>query len=253
MSALGLGYLLSRVSMWTSSETKRLQQRPAYYNFSRLTDDLKKSSNGTLSNVFVQGSAVKYQNGLSVDGSGLDGAAKLVTTTMYTKVYNLEKEKWDDRSETIVNQCVSVPFRLSDRSHHGIIIENIHNATNFKSILNIVNQSKTHPERRTLGDHATNMILQEIPNGSLTKEYLLLYGTDFAALGDAVQTGLNGSSNIVFYPQEVSSSIRSLISSREMIAQIEHLVSVLLMVGGTIQIAIQLYFIHRRKRDINNY
>ena len=249
VGAVGFGYLLSRISVWTSAESDHLKSLPKYYNFSQLQLDLNKDSNGSLTNVFVQGTIVKQRYGsvaLFSDKSGLDGAAKLVTTANYSRVYNHEKQKWDERVETIVNQCLSVPFELSDRHGNNITIENVHNASNFKQILYLVDQRKFLPEQRTVGDIATNMILHEIPNGSLTKEFLLLFGTDIAALGDAIQT--NGSNDIVFYPQEVGSSISYLIYHHELIAKIERVLSTVLILGGSIQIIIQLWFLYRKRK-----
>ena len=252
VGAVGLGYLLSRVSAWTAEETEHLKHSPRYYNFSKLNKDLSLDPNGVISNVFVEGTVRKegFGGGLYSESAGVEGPAKLTTTRNYFKVYNPEKENWTDRSETVINQNLSVPFKLSDRNGNSITIENVHNARNFQGILNLVYQTKTVPEKRTIGDHATNMVLREIPNGSLTREYLLMYGTRFAALGDAVQISSSGSSFVVFHPQEVSSSISHMISHRELVAQIESIVSIVLMVGGSIQIAIQLYLLYKRRRSM---
>ena len=250
VGVVGFGYLLSRISVWTSAENDHLKNLPKYYNFSRLQHDLNKDLNRTLTNIFVQGTVVKPKygsQGLYSENSGIDGVAKLVITTNYSKVYNHEKQQWYNHSDTIVNQCLSVPLSLSDREGYNITIENVHNASNFKGILNLVDQQKFLPQHRSIGDHATNMILHEIPNGSLTKEFLLLYGTNMAALGDAIQTN-NG---IVFYPQEVGSTISYLISHRELIAKIEHLVSTMLIVCGSIQIIVQLVLIYKKRRSDN--
>ena len=248
VGAIGLGYLLARLSRYTEETTKSLKERPKYYNFSNLARDAANDPNGTLTDVFVQGTVFKKGyggDGLFVESAGIEGVAKLVTTTTYSKVYNPDKDKWDSHSDTITNQCLSVPFSLSDGKGATVTVEGVHDAYGFRSVLNMVNQTRIHPQQRSVGDYATNMILEEIPSGSLIQEHLLLYGTRIAAYGDVVCT--NGSMTVL-HPQEVGKSISSFISYREVIARIEGIVSTLLIVGGTMQIAVQIFFIRKRKQ-----
>ena len=233
VSAVGIGYIFSRVSSWTSQEVDHLRNTPRYYNFSSLREDISRDATGVRPNILVEGLVRKEGfGGLFSDNAGVEGAAKLVTTTEYVKVHNEQTGNWNEHSETVTNQKLSLPFKLSDRYGNTITVENVHCADNFRSLLQMVHQSKHTPEKRTVGDYATHVRLNEIPTGSLTREYLLLYGSTFAGLGDAMQMGFGSDSYIIFYPQVVSTSIRSLISQRETVAQIERVVSILLIVGG---------------------
>ena len=66
-----------------------------------------------------------------------------------------------------------------DANGNTIRVQSVHNAGGFRQILERVWQEKVNPESRSIGDHATNVALQEIPNGSLTREFLLVFGTSY--------------------------------------------------------------------------
>ena len=246
VGAVGLGYLLSRVSAWTAEETKLLKHSPRYNNFSKLNNDLSRVSNGVILNVFVEGTVGKNSTkGFFIEKAGVEGPAKLTTTRNYFEVYNPNTNNWTKRRSQTVDKNRSVSFKLIDGSGYSITIENVHNALNFQGILDYFCQTKTAPEKKiTKGGRC--MILKE----SMIKEYLLTYGKKIAALGAAVQISSSGNSFVAFYPQEVSSSISHMISHREWMAKIERIVSIVLMVGGGIQIAIQLYLFYKRRRSM---
>ena len=158
---------------------------------------------------------------------------KLVLTTSYHKVQNDVTGKWEEKSETLTNQNLSVPFKLEDTRGNGITVEQFHRCAGYRSVLKLVHQSKEGSEGRTLGDYASNVTINQIPTGTLTREYMLLYGTTIAMLGEAVDTGSTiFSKNIAFYPEKVGSNISSLISYHENMALLQQVVSTVLIVGG---------------------
>ena len=252
VGSLAVGYFFSKLATWSSQEVEHLKNVPRYYKFSELERDLTNYSSGVQSNILVEGVVRKDGTSLFSDAAGVDGAGKLVLTTDVRKVFNEEKGKWEDRSDTLTNQSLSVPFKLVDRVGGAITVENVHQASGFRSIMQLVHQSKSSPEQRTVGDYATNVIINEIPTGSKVMEYMLIYGSSFAGLGDAMQVGTGNHSRIVFYPREVGRSISSLISRRELFAQMNSIIATVLMVGGIALIVfaiIPLIQRHRRQRQ----
>ena len=97
-------------------------------------------------------------------------------------------------------------------------------------------QEKIAPDSRQMGDYLTNITLREIPNGSLTREFLLVFGTSIGAYGSASlqkQTqGFFATEDVTFTPVEVGTSIRALISRSEIIVSSMKFVSMVLLVGG---------------------
>ena len=252
VGSLAVGYLFSKLAAWNSQEAEHLKNVPRYYKFSELERDLSNYSSGVQSNILVEGVVRKVGSSLFSDAAGVDGAGKLVLTTDVRKVFNEETGKWEDRSDTLTNQRLSVPFKLVDRVGGAITVENVHQASGFRSVLQLVHQSKSSPEQRTVGDYATNVTVNEIPTGSKVMEYMLLYGSPFAGLGDAMQVGTGNHSRIIFYPQEVGRSISSLISKRELFAQINSTIGAVLMIGGAALIVfaiIPLIQRHRRQQQ----
>ena len=146
-----------------------------------------------------------------------EGAAKLVTTTTYTKVYQESTEsesntaKWRDMSNTIKNVNISVPFKLSDGQGNSVNVSTVHRTGGFHQVLQRVWQEKIDPDSRHMGDYLTNITLREIPNGSLTREFLLVFGTLIGAYGSASlqksQSGFFIREEVTFSPIEVGTSI----------------------------------------------
>ena len=258
--SLAVGYILSRVSDWYKEEAEHLSQAPRYYNFSDLESHLVNRPDGTRSNILVQGTVRSDGSTLYSEKGGIDGAAKLVKSTSIRKVLNEETGQWNEKRNTLTNQCLSVPFRLVDRRGSTLIVENVHLASGFKSILELVYQSKDAPEHRTIGDFATGVTLNEIPTGTVSKEYMLLYGASFAAFGDAMQAGIGKTSRVVFYPTEVGHTIKSLIAQRNQIAQINNVLSTIFVICGfslivvaTVPLIIKLWRERQRKQENSRF
>jgi hypothetical protein len=252
--SIALGYLLSRVTKGIDSELEYLKSAPRYYNFTKLQSDLSKKPSGVHSRVLVEGTVRKDGNTvLFSDDAGLEGAARLVLTTSLRKVWNEEKSQWNERSDNLTNQCLSIPFKLVDRQGASLTIENIHLASGFRSILQRVYQKKTVPENRSIGDYATGVTINEIHMGTKIQEHMLLYGTTIAALGDAMEFSVgDGTSKIIFHPDEVSSSIKSMITEREMISSATKVVSAIFLIGGiSLVVIIGLGYVFKKRRRSN--
>ena len=237
VSLLG-GYVLRRLSELRAQEVSYLHQVPQFTDFAALRRHLKISPEQR-ADVLVEGRVGKLGDAALVsEKSGLEGAARLVTTTTYTKVYNQESGKWREMSNTVENMKASLPFKLEDPCGGSVRVEGVHTAGGFRGLLQRVFQEKRIPEQRSLGDFATNVVtLKEIPNGSLTRDYLLLFNVSLAGFGSAVLQNQSrfSSGEVVFTPSEVGHSIRGLISRNEMMASAVRMVSVVLLVaGGTV-------------------
>lgn len=235
-TSLFAGYILRKLAQMRAEDLFYLNHVPQFQDFKQLKDHLKNSPNQN-AEVLLQGRVEKLDKALTSEKTELQGAARLVTTTTYTKVLHQQEgqpKKWRDMSNTIENLNVSVPFKLVDGSGNHVTVRGAHEAGGFRHVLQRVWQDKVQADSRSLGDFATNMALKEIPNGSLTRQFLLVFGSSIGAYGNAVleSQSLLSSGQVSFTPVEVNSSIRSLISKNEMILGSMKLFSVIFLVGG---------------------
>lgn len=231
--SLLLGYVISRIADSRSKDYEHLQNVPRYYDMAQLKKDLS-SSNGQKRTVMVQGIVRKDTEALISENVGIEGAARLVTTTNYVRVLRPDKGNWEEVSRTTENLSLSVPFKVADAKGGYVRMESVHKASYFRSLLELVYQDRSVPEQRTLGDYATNMTVSEIPNGSLRQEYMLTFGSSIAGYGTAqlVKTGLL-SNEVLFHPAEVAKSIRSLLSQEELIVAAHRFLAIVLICGGS--------------------
>lgn len=233
-SSLLVGYLLHQLSQMRSRELSYLQHVPQFTDLNKLRKYLG-SCPENKAEVLVEGTVKKLgTEALKSEMAGVEGAARLVTTTTYKKVYYQSSNSWKESSNTIENVCTSVPFTLSDRQGNLLTVLSVKKAGGFRQILERVWQDKTAPDSRSFGDYATNMTVKEMPNGSLTSEYLLVFGSSMAAYGIASLNNQSLLSNgtVKLVPTEVSSSIQGLISRNEMIVDVLKFFSVVLFVAG---------------------
>lgn len=172
---------------------------------------------------------------LKSEKAGVEGVAKLVTTTLNKKVYNSTTDKWNDSSNTIENVRISIPFELVDSGGYTVTMQSLHNSDGFRRVLERVWQDKVPPESRSLGDYATSTALKELPNGSHTREFLLVIGASIGAYGKATlqNQSMLSSGTVNFVPIEVSSSIEGLISRNEAVVSVLKFFSMVFMVGGS--------------------
>ena len=229
--AMFAGYLISKLAESQRQEVDRLSSVPRYRSLGDLKTDLEKLPSQR-ADVLVEGIVRKHTSSLSSKNGGVDGAARLVTTTNYTKVYDTEKGVWNDRSSSTENSRLSIPFQLTDPKGRKVIVESVHQARGFWSLLQQVYQERTQPEHRTIGDLATTLTVNELPNGFLKRELMLLFGTSFAGYGQAMLVTQQSSPHVVFLPSEVSHSIRDLLSHKEMIVSGLRFFSIVLIAGG---------------------
>lgn len=233
-SSLLAGYLLHHLSQMRSKELSYLQLVPQFADMKKLREHLANCPEQK-ADVLVEGVAKKLgPETLKSEKSGVEGAAKLVTTTSYNKVLNTQTGKYNEASSTMENLKISVPFQLVDRRGGTVTIRSVHTASGFRQLLERVWQERVGPDSRSIGDYATNTELREIPNGSLTREFLLTFGTSLGAYGAASlesKSFLN-SGDVNFTPFEVSSSIQGLISRNETIVTVLKFFSMVFLVGG---------------------
>lgn len=232
--SLALSYLLGKLGDLRAEEVSYLQGVPQFRDFRKLKEHLRNSP-GQKADVMVEGKADKLGNAsLYSEKAGVEGAARVVSTTTYSKMWHEETSKWRDISNTIENVNLSLPFKMVDGQGDHVRVESVHTAGGFRQILQRVFQEKTLPEQRSMGDYATSVALKEIPNGSLTREFMLVFGTPLAGYGCAVLTKSSffSGGEVAFTPVEVSSSIPSLISRNEMIVKTFKFLSFMLLVGG---------------------
>ena len=233
-TSLLAGYALHQLSEMRSKELSYLQLVPHFADMKKLREHLSNCPDKK-ADVLVEGVVKKLGPvPLKSEKAGIEGAAKLVTTTSYRKVLNSQTGQWNDSSSTIENLRVSVPFRLVDRSGGAVTVRSIHNTSGFRQLLERVWQERVGPESRSIGDYATNTDLREIPNGSLTREFLLTFGTSLGAYGAASleNKSLLSSGEVNFTPYEVSSSIQGLITRNETIVTVFKFFSMVFLIGG---------------------
>ena len=233
-SSLLAGWLLHNLSKSRSEALSYLQDVPKFTDLGKLRQHLNECPDKQ-AEVLVQGEVKKLgSEALKSEKASTEGAARLVTTTIYRKVYNQNTDKWTDSSSTIENVCVSVPFSLVDRRGNSLNINSVTKAGGFRLILERVWQNSTQPDSRSIGDFATNLTLKEIPNGTITREYLLVFGSTLGAHGVATlqNQSLISSGTITLVPTEVSASINGLIARNEMVVNTLKFLSMLLLIGG---------------------
>ncbi len=235
-ASLFAGYVLRKLAQTRAEDLSYLNHIPQFQDFKKLRDHLKDSPSES-ADVLIQGCVEKLDKVVTSEKSEQEGAARLVTTTTYTKVLHKREgqpNKWRDTSNSIENVNISVPFKLVDRQGNDVTVHAVHQASGFRQVLQRVWQDKVQPDSKSLGDFATSLTLKEIPNGSLTREFLLLFGTSMGAYGTATleKQSFLSSGQISFTPLEVNSSIQSLISRNEMIVSSMKLFSIIFLVGG---------------------
>lgn len=232
--SLAVGYAFHQWSQFRSKELSYLQHVPQFTNMAQLREHLSKCPEQR-AEVLVEGVVAKLgDHALKSDKSGVEGAARLLTTTTYKKVYHAQSDKWNETSSTIENVRISVPFILKDNKGSTVTIEGVHNAGGFRQIVQRVWQERIAPESKSIGDFATSATLKEIPNGSHIREYLLLFSTGLGAYGTATLQGRSmlSSGSVLVNPIEVSSSIEGLIARNEFIVRTLKFFSVVFLVGG---------------------
>ena len=232
--SLCVGYLFHQFAQIRSKELSYLQLVPQFTDLKKLREFLSTRPEKT-AEVLVQGTVKKIGNeALKSEKAGVEGVTKLVTTTLNKKVYDPVSDKWNDSSNTIENQRVSIPFHLVDSGGYTVTVQSLHNTDGFRRVLERVWQEKTPAVSRSLGDYATSTALKELPNGSHTREFLLVVGASMGAYGKATlqNQGMLSSGTVQFTPIEVASSIEGLISRNEVIVSALKFFSVVFVIGG---------------------
>lgn len=227
------GYLFRKLLEGTSQKLSDMQHVPRFRNLGDLKNHLM-ASPSQRDYVVVEGVVQKLGNGsLLSEKANVEGAAHVIKTTTSTKVYDGERKRWGENSNTVVNLNLALPFKLADANGNSVRVNAVNEAAGFQSVLKLVFQEKTVPENRSLGDFATGLTLSEIPNGSHIQEFVLLFGSPLAGVGTAVLSKQSMfSSEITFTPQEVAPSISELFHRNEVMASTYRFLSLLLLFGG---------------------
>ena len=231
-ASLLAGYVFHRFSKTPSKELPYPEKVPQFTDMQKLREYLEDCPN-LQADVLIEG-VVKRQNDSlgSRNKTVVEGAAIIVTTTEYKKVYDTANKKWNNNvSSSIENRSDSVKFQLSDENGKTVIVQPIHKAGGFRHILEKVWEYRVGEDSRSLGDYT---MLKEIPNGSLTREFFLTFGTTLGAYGIATlkKSGINSPMDISFFPSEVGSSIQGVTATRELTVSILSYMSLLFVVGG---------------------
>lgn len=230
-------YLFQYVYNITAERAVVFKRTPKFYSFGPDLKNFLSSQPNQEALILVEGSVEQYgDNPLTTfKGDRLTGAGKVVLTTEYfkTRVENTENT-WRDTSRTTENVRVSIPFVLRDSTNSSIIVEAAHTAIGFDNLLQLVYQEHLTDKGKTAGDVVTGMMLQEIPTSIWNQEYLLIFGTKFAGYGRAALQDMG--QVVKFYPEEVGSSIKSLIDSQELIARAFRWLSRVCFIGGIFMI-----------------
>ena len=233
VASLAGGYLFRRLMEGTSQKLSEMQNVQRFRNLGDLKTHLGNSPSQQ-DYVIIEGVVQKLGNGaLQSEKAGVEGAAHVITTTTSTKVYDNERKSWGENSNTVVNLNLALPFKLVDLNGNYVRVNSVNDAGGFQSVLKLVFQEKSLPEKRSIGDFATGIALSEIPNGSHVKEFVLLFGSPLAAVGTATlskQSMFN--TDVVFIPKEVAPSISELFSRNEVMASTYKFISFLLLIGG---------------------
>ena len=129
---------------------------------------------------------------------------------------------------------MSVPFSLTDSCGNAVNIISVSKADGFCLVLEKVWQKSTPADSRSIGDYATNLTISKMPNRSLSRKFLLMFGSSLGAHGIASlqNQSILSSGSISLEPSEVSHSIGRLIARNEIIVNVLKFFSMVLLIGG---------------------
>ena len=105
-TSLFVGYILHQVSQHRSKELSYLQHVTQFTNLHKLKDHLSNCPDQK-ADVLIEGTVKKGNETLNTENSGVEGAAKYITTTNYTRIYHPQTEKWNETSSTTENIRIS--------------------------------------------------------------------------------------------------------------------------------------------------
>ena len=260
VASTAIGYLFRNLSANRVKKTEYLHHTPRFTSFgSELYSYLKQHPNQQ-AHILLEGTVEQAgDQNLYSDKAGVGGAGRSMTTVQYYKMRNEYTQwKWVDTSRTTENLCLSVPFNLKGRDGYSVRVENTHLADGFRSMLSLAYEDSVTHEGKSLGDYAIDMTVNEIPMGKRVTELMLCFGSPLAGFGMAVVRTKNVvQSQVVFTPQEVSTSVQALIMKHEVVASIYHFISWVFfaVAGGAVVFVVAprlLGLRHRRREDIDS-
>ena len=236
--SLGISYLFDSLARNQAQKAAYLHATPKFKSFGT---DLYRHLNSQPSqqaDVLVEGTVQKLDEfHMYSEKAGVSGAGRAVYTVQHYKVRNeASGGKWNHTSTTTENVCLSVPFNLKGQDGKVVRVESAHSANGFRGILSEAYKEDSTHEGKTLGDFAIDMTVNKIPMGKQVTELMLYFGAPFAGYGQAKLQSKFMNSDILFSPQEVSTSINSLISNNESMANVYRFLSWIsfAVVGGVV-------------------
>ena len=252
-ASTAIGYLFRTLAANREKKTEYLHHVPRFTSFgSELYSFLQQHPNQQ-AHILVEGTVEPADDQkLYSEKAGVAGAGRSITTVQYYKWRNeYTQGKWVDTSRTTENLCLSVPFNLKGRDGYSVRVDNAHMADGFRSMLAVAYEDSVTHEGKSLGDYAIDMTVNEIPMGKRVTELMLYFGSPLAGFGMATVHSKNLlQSQVVFTPQEVSTSVQALIMKHEVVAAIFRFLSWVCFVvaGGAVVFAVAPRFLRRRHR-----
>lgn len=252
-ASTAIGYLFRTLAANRAKKTEYLHHTPRFTSFGgELYSYLKQHPNQEAL-ILLEGTVEQAdEQKLYSEKAGVGGAGRSITTVQYYKMRNEYTQwKWVDSSRTTENLCLSVPFNLKGRDGYSVRVDNAHKADGFRSMLSVAYEDSASHEGKSLGDYAIDMTVNEIPMGKRVTELMLYFGSPLAGFGIAtVQSKNLVQSQVVFTPQEVSTSVQALIMKHEVVASICRFLSWVFFVvaGGVVVFAVAPRFLRRRHR-----
>ena len=133
-------------------------------------------------------------------------------------------------------------------------VESTHLANGFRNLMSVAYEDNVTHEGKTLGDYAVDMTVNEIPMGKRVTELMLHFGSPLAGFGMAAVHSKNFlQSQVVFTPEEVSTSVQALVMKHEAVTSIYRFISWVFFVvaGGAVLfiVAPRLFGLHHRRRE----
>ena len=256
VASTAIGYLFRSLSADRAKKTEYLHHTPRFTSFgSELYSYLQQHPNQQ-AHVLLEGT-VKQANDqkLYSEKAGVGGAGRSVNTVQYYKMRSEYTQwKWVDTSRTTENLCLSVPYNLKGRNGYLVRVESTYLANGFRNLMSVAYEDNVTYEGKALEDYAVDKTVNEIPMGKRVTEPMLHFGSPLTGFGMAAVHSKNFlQSQVVFTPEEVSTSVQALVMKHEAVTSIYRFISWVFFViaGGAVLfiVAPRLFGLHHRRRE----
>ena len=239
-----------------AKKTEYLHHTPRFTSFgSELYSYLQQHPNQQV-HVLLEGTVEQADDQkLYSEKEGVGGAGRSVTTVQYYKMRSeYTKWKWVDTSRTTENLCLSVPYNLKGRNGYLVRVESTYLANGFRNLMSVAYEDNVTYEGKALEDYAVDKTVNEIPMGKRVTEPMLHFGSPLTGFGMAAVHSKNFlQSQVVFTPEEVSTSVQALLMKHEAVTNIYRFISWVFFVvaGGAVLfiVAPRLFGLRHRRRE----